>query len=102
MDNNVNQYEDFFYESLSRLKEKALSQKGTSDIDHEDYDEKVNRWYDQIASLVSDRELLRFIKEIVIVESPEGIVDDIRLKYFPESEEKNGLTIVIESKTWIT
>lgn len=70
--------------SISWQKQNTLSQKGKSDIEPPNYDERVERWYGQITDLVMNNPPQYYVDSLVVNEDDKENAISISYQYYDQ------------------
>ena len=71
--------------SIAWQKKNALNQKGKSDIEPPDYEERIEKWYGQIQDLVFENPPHFFVDSVNVIEDENENAISLRYQYYCES-----------------
>ena len=81
------------YSKLGENKMNALKQKGKSDIEPQNYVEKIEEWYNQIVKLVSMNPPKDYVKAICITQDSCQIIKNIKYQYYDKNDYTEDFSI---------
>ena len=79
------EYMQHLLSSIEKSREVIELQMGKSDLEPPDYSEKVDKWYEDLISLVRENEPKYFVKSVNIYENGIFEIEHIEYIYFDEN-----------------
>ncbi len=73
--------------SMSWQRKNALDQEGKTDLEPDNYRERIDRWYSQIIDLINDNPPSYYVEAIDVLEDAQENIIDVTYDYYDERDD---------------